>query len=80
MTKHKEKFRGLPAIFTRLRLLTDKFKIAVHAHGWGYEQSMKNALKKVEDQIFSRKEYFEHVRKRKKWVEDWLEFYDIPSI
>ncbi len=80
VTRHKEKFRGLPAIFTRLRLLTDRFTIAVHAHGWGYEQSMKNALRKVEDQIFSRKEYFEQLRKRKKWVEEWLAFYDIPSI
>ncbi len=73
--KHKEKFRKLPLIFTRLRITTDKIKVIVNANGWGYEQSIKNALKTAEEEFFKYKEIRNLIPKKK-----YVEFLDLVPL
>ncbi len=71
--KHKEKFRKLPLIYSRLRIITDKIKIVVSTSGFGYEQSVKNVLKKAEEEFFKYKEINKNIPKKK--IIEFLELY-----
>ncbi len=66
--RHKEKFRRLPIVYTRVRITTDKVKVIAASTGIGYEQSIKNALKKAEEEFFKYKE-IRNLIPRKKYIE-----------
>ncbi len=75
LQKHKEKFRRLPLIYSRLRIATDKMRIIASSTGFGYEQSVKNALKKAEEEFFKIKEIRNNIPRKK-----YVEFLDLQPL
>ncbi len=53
--KQKAKFRGLPLIHVRLRILTDKDFVVASGETWGVEYALANALDKAERIILRNK-------------------------
>ncbi|MBW2988130.1 CBS domain-containing protein [Candidatus Woesearchaeota archaeon] len=54
LTQHKEKLRGMPLIYARLRVSSGNGKYHVRAEGWGSENAVRNALLKLEKEILKR--------------------------
>ena len=56
MKRHKEYYRGLPLIYVRLKLTSDKGVFFATGEGWGAEYSLHSALKKLERSIMEHKD------------------------
>ena len=56
MKKHKEYYRGLPLIYVRLKLTSDKGVFFATGEGWGAEYALHTALRKLERSILEHKD------------------------
>ncbi len=56
MKRHKEFYRGLPLIYVRLKLASDKGVFFATGEGWGAEYSLHSALRKLERSILEHKD------------------------
>ncbi|AGK61558.1 hypothetical protein Asulf_01581 [Archaeoglobus sulfaticallidus PM70-1] len=71
--KHKETFRGLPLIFVRIKLITDKKTFFVSGESWGVEFAVHTALKKLEREVLKEKEILLNQRMQRKALEEFFE-------
>ena len=71
--RHKETFRGLPLIFVRIKLTTDKKTFFVSGESWGVEFAVHATLKKLERDVLKEKELLLDQRMQQKVVEEFLE-------
>ena len=71
--RHKETFRGLPLIFVRIKLTTDKKTFFVTGESWGVEFAIHATLKKLEREVLKEKELLLDQRMQQKVVEEFLE-------
>ncbi len=69
--KQKAKFRGLPLIHVRLRILTDRDFVVASGETWGVEYALANALEKAERIILRNKS------KGVEYMDKYLEKIDI---
>ncbi|RLI82901.1 MAG: histidine kinase [Archaeoglobales archaeon] len=56
MKRHKEYYRGLPLIYVRLKLASDRGVFLATGEGWGAEYALHSALKKLERSILECKD------------------------
>jgi hypothetical protein len=54
--RHKENFRGLPLIYVRLKLTSEKGVFFVTGESWGVEFAVNATLKKLEREVLQEKE------------------------
>ncbi len=71
--RHKESFRGLPLIFVRIKLSTDKKTFFVSGESWGVEFAVHATLKKLERDVLKEKELLLDQRMQQKVYEEFLE-------
>ncbi len=72
--RHRENFRGLPLIFVRLKLTTDKGTFFVSGESWGVEFAVHATLKKLEREVLKEKELILDRRMQQKVYEEFFEF------
>lgn len=56
MKRHKEFYRGLPLIYVRLKLTSDKGNFFATGEGWGAEYALHAALRRLERSILEHKD------------------------
>ncbi len=56
MKRHKEFYRGLPLIYVRLKLTSDKGNFFATGEGWGAEYALHSALRRLERSILEHKD------------------------
>lgn len=71
--RHKEIFRGLPLIFVRMKLTTEKKTFLVSGESWGVEFAVHATLKKLEREVLKEKELLLDQRMQQRVVEEFLE-------
>jgi CBS domain-containing protein len=71
--RHKENFRGLPLIFVRIKLTTDKKTFFVSGESWGVEFAVHATLKKLEREVLKEKELLLDRRMQQKVYEEFFE-------
>jgi len=68
--RHKENFRGLPLIYVRLRLMSEKGVFFVTGESWGVEFAVNATLKKLEREVLQQKEILMDRRMVKRFYEE----------
>jgi CBS domain-containing protein len=68
--RHKETFRGLPLIYVRLRLSSEKGVFFVTGESWGVEFAVNATLKKLEREVLQEKEILLDNRMVKRFYEE----------
>ncbi|HID42879.1 MAG TPA: CBS domain-containing protein [Archaeoglobaceae archaeon] len=68
--RHKENFRGLPLIYVRLRLMSEKGVFFVTGESWGVEFAVNATLKKLEREVLQQKEILMDKRMVKRFYEE----------
>lgn len=68
--RHKENFRGLPLIYVRLRLMSEKGVFFVTGESWGVEFAVNATLKKLEREVLQEKEILMDRRMVKRFYEE----------
>jgi ribosome-associated translation inhibitor RaiA len=71
--KHKESFRGLPLIFVRIKLITNKKTFFVSGESWGVEFAVHATLKKLEREVLKEKELLLDQRMQDKIYKEFLD-------
>ena len=78
MKRHKEFYRGLPLIYVRLKLTSDKGNFFATGEGWGAEYALHTALRKLERSVLEHKDLQMDKKMIKRFYEDV--FSDFVSI
>ncbi len=78
MKRHKEFYRGLPLIYVRLKLTSDKGNFFATGEGWGAEYALHSALRKLERSVLEHKDLQMDKKMIKRFYEDV--FSDFVSI
>lgn len=78
MKRHKEFYRGLPLIYVRLKLTSDKGNFFVRGEGWGAEYALHSALRRLERAVLEHKDLKIDKKMIKRFYEDV--FSDFVSI
>lgn len=71
--RHKESFRGLPLIFIRIKLTTDRKTFLVSGESWGVEFALHATLKKLEREVLKEKELVLDQRMQQRVYEEFFE-------
>ena len=78
MKRHKEFYRGLPLIYVRLKLTSDKGNFFVRGEGWGAEYALHSALRRLERAVLEHKDLQTDKKMIRRFYEDV--FSDFVSI